>query len=119
MYMPLFAKNLCFDIIMYVFLSFFRIYVVLSCLLLEATDLALSQKVADDLKVVFVSINFEYSHILILVLKPHPTILSSSHQKPCRLKSLYLGDAQSTEQKMCEMSLHAKSEQILSSLYHS
>ena len=50
MYMPLFAKNLCFDIIMYVFLSFFRIYVVLSCLLLEATDLALSQKVADDLK---------------------------------------------------------------------
>ena len=29
MYMPLFAKNLYFDIIMYVFLSFFHIYAVL------------------------------------------------------------------------------------------
>ena len=29
MHMPLFAKNLCFDIIMYVFLSFIHIYLVL------------------------------------------------------------------------------------------
>ena len=50
MYMPLFAKNLCFDIIIYVFLSFFHIYVVLFKPLLEATGIGLSQKAADDLK---------------------------------------------------------------------
>jgi hypothetical protein len=44
MYMPLFAKYFIFVAIMYVFLSFFHIYAVLSSPLLEATGLALSQK---------------------------------------------------------------------------
>ena len=44
MYMPLFTKNLYFDIIMYVFLSFFHIYAVLSNPLLVAIGLAPSQK---------------------------------------------------------------------------
>ena len=50
MYMPLFAKNLYFVVIMHAFLSFSHIYAVLFNPLREATGLALSQKAADDLK---------------------------------------------------------------------